>query len=66
MKRVMFIATLLSGIAVLSAFKSTNKVESTKTESLAASDFCDGWEDGYCEALVEKINLKETIKQLTE
>lgn len=24
------------------------------------------WEDGYCEALVEKINLKETIKQLTE
>lgn len=47
----MIIATLISGIAVLTAFRPANNVESTKIETSITSDFCDGWEDGYQEAL---------------
>ena len=49
MRKVMIIATLISGLAVLTAFSPEKNVESTKIESIAASDFCEGWEDGYCE-----------------
>jgi hypothetical protein len=50
MKKVMIIATLISGFAVLTAFgPSPKNVEISKTETVVLSDFCDGWEDGYCE-----------------
>ena len=47
----MIIATLISGIAFLTAFRPANDVESNKIETNIASDFCDGWEDGYQDAL---------------
>lgn len=49
MKKLMIITALLSGFAVVTAFRPANNVESTKIESVAASEFCEGWEDGYCE-----------------
>jgi len=49
MKKIMIIATLVSGFAVLTAFNSTSNVEIIKTETIATSDFCEGWEEGYCE-----------------
>ena len=51
MKKVMIIATLISGLAVLTAFGPANNVESTKIETSMASGFCEGWEDGFQEAL---------------
>lgn len=45
----MIIATLISGFAVLTAFRPAKNVEMTKIESIAVTDFCEGWEDGYCE-----------------
>ena len=51
MKKVMIIAILISGLAVLTAFRPANNIESTKIETSIANDFCDGWEDGYQEAL---------------
>ncbi|MDP2685002.1 MAG: hypothetical protein Q8P20_08275 [bacterium] len=49
MKKVIIIATLISGFAVLTAFKPTKNLEMTKTETVVVNEFCDGWEDGYCE-----------------
>jgi len=49
MKKLMIIATLITGIAILTAFRPANNAEPTKIDSIAATDFCDGWEDGYCE-----------------
>jgi hypothetical protein len=48
MKKVFFIATIISVFAVLTAFTTSN-INSTKTEISLPSDYCDGWEDGYCE-----------------
>ena len=48
MKKVFFIATIISAFAVMTAF-TTNHTNSTKTEITLASYYCDGWEDGYCE-----------------
>ena len=48
MKKVFFIATIISAFAVLTAFTTSN-TNPTKTEVTLASDFCEGWEDGYCE-----------------
>jgi hypothetical protein len=51
MKKVLFIATIISLFAVLTAFNSTNtkrnSVLSKKIES--ESDYYKGWDDGYCE-----------------
>jgi hypothetical protein len=48
MKKVIFIVTVISAFAVLTAF-STSKTNLPKSEIVAADDYCDGWEDGYCE-----------------
>jgi hypothetical protein len=48
MKKVFFIATIISTFAVLTAFMTSN-TNSSKTEITHESDYCDGWEDGYCE-----------------
>ena len=48
MKKVFFIATIISVFAILSAFTTTN-INSPKIETKLVSSFCDGWEDGYCE-----------------
>ena len=49
MKKVFFIVTVLSGFIALTAFTTSNLKSSTKMEVTRNSDFCDGWEDGYCE-----------------
>jgi len=55
MKKVIFIATIISAFAVITAFTTSNTASttsntaSTKTNIALASDFCDGWEDGFCE-----------------
>ena len=48
MKKVLFIATILSAFTVLSSFTSENS-SVTKSEMAFQSDYCDGWDDGYCE-----------------
>lgn len=48
MKKVFLIATIISAFAVLTAFTTSN-TNSPKTEITLANDFCDGWEDGYCQ-----------------
>lgn len=48
MKKVFFIATIISAFAVMTAFTTSN-TNLPKTEIALASDYCDGWEDGYCE-----------------
>jgi hypothetical protein len=49
MKKVLFIATLISGFAVMTAFKSTETMNSLTTEIALASPYCDGWAEGYCD-----------------
>ena len=48
MKKVLFIATIISAFAVSTAFTVSN-TSPTKTTANCASNFCEGWEDGYCE-----------------
>jgi len=49
MKKVIFIATILSGLTTLTAFKPSNLEKPTTMEIVSSNDFCDGWADGYCE-----------------
>ncbi len=51
MKKVMIIANLIGGFLVLTAFGPANNLETTKIESITASGFCEGWEEGYQDAL---------------
>lgn len=44
----MILAILISGFVVLTAFNSTITLDPTKTEIIISSDYCDGWEEGYC------------------
>jgi hypothetical protein len=51
MKKVFFIATILFGLTLITAFKpsyssftGTKEIKSTNDD-----DYCDGWADGYCE-----------------
>lgn len=57
MKRIIFIATIISALALMTAFTTTNS-NSAKTEMSIESSYCDGWEDGYCEGWKDiKSNL---------
>ena len=49
MKKVMILATLISGFLVFTAFNCINPSEPTKTEVIRDSDYREGWKDGYCE-----------------
>tara|TARA_B100000795_G_C22574281_1_gene351289 strand:+ start:211 stop:480 length:270 start_codon:yes stop_codon:yes gene_type:complete len=51
MKKTIILTTLISSFLVLTAFRASTNIESTKIESIVVSDFCDGWEEGYQEAL---------------
>ena len=48
MKKIILTACVISGFAVITAF-TTSKTNATKTEVNLASDYCNGWLDGYCE-----------------
>jgi len=48
MKKVLFVATIISAFTVLTAFTSEYS-DTTKSEKVTQSDYCDGWEEGYCE-----------------
>ena len=48
MKKIILFTAFISLTAVLTAFTTRTK-NSTKTEFTLASDYCDGWEVGYCE-----------------
>jgi hypothetical protein len=49
MKKIIIFTFLISGFVVSTSFNSISTLKPTKTETIAASDYCDGWEDGYCE-----------------
>jgi hypothetical protein len=49
MKNVFIIATFISAFAIMTAFTSSNIKNSVNTEVTYKSDFCKGWEEGYCE-----------------
>jgi hypothetical protein len=48
MKKIFFVTFIICAFTVLKAFTSNNAY-STKIEISLTSDFCNGWEDGYCE-----------------
>jgi hypothetical protein len=51
MKKVFFIATIISAFAVLTAFKTANteKVNVSENVSLLETEYQKGWKDGHCE-----------------
>ena len=48
MKKVLFFTILISSYGVLTAF-TLNSANHLNTELTLHSEFCKGWEDGYCE-----------------
>ena len=49
MKKLLLIAAIVSGIIILTSFKSNDLNLKEIVKETFQSDYCDGWDDGYCE-----------------
>ena len=51
MKKIFFIAAIISSFAVLTAFNSTNsgKIGPLTEETMQKTEYHKGWDDGHCE-----------------